>query len=78
MTSKNTLITAGSILIVLAVIFYWFEWRPSEIKKHCFYVSAELKGNLPFMADFSSSDNYSLESDEAQTNYTSCLKANGL
>ncbi len=31
--------------IVLVVAFYWYEWRPSQIKKECYKV-AEVKANV--------------------------------
>lgn len=68
-----------SIIILLIISgFYWFQLRPSQIKKHCFYTSATLKENLSPHADLTSPDSFSLASVEAQSNYHSCLTSNGL
>lgn len=34
---KNPLVIQGAvILLILSGAFYWFEWRPTEIKKGCY------------------------------------------
>lgn len=29
------------ILVILGITFYWYEWRPSEIKKECIDVAKD-------------------------------------
>lgn len=33
--SKSLLVISIIILLVLGFAFYWFEWRPTEIRKSC-------------------------------------------
>ena len=66
------------VVVILGFAFYWYSYRPEKIKKHCYYISAELKENLLPDADLTSSDSYSLASETAKTNYYSCLSASGL
>ncbi|OGL74376.1 hypothetical protein A3E39_03240 [Candidatus Uhrbacteria bacterium RIFCSPHIGHO2_12_FULL_60_25] len=76
---KNPYLIAGAVVLtLLAFAFYWYEWRPTQIKKHCYYVSAELKDNLLPTADLQSPDSFSLSNKSARDNYNSCLNANGL
>ena len=28
-----------TILIILGLVFYWFQWRPSGIRKNCYLLS---------------------------------------
>lgn len=53
------------ILLTISLAFYWFEWRPSEIKKQC--VEKLLKGEA---SDFSVS--------EFNTAIDICLKKYGI
>jgi len=32
-------------LIVLGFNFYWFEWRPTQIKKRCYDIAVVIGGN---------------------------------
>lgn len=55
-------LTIGILIFLGAGLFYWFEWRPSEIKKEC----AEKTKNS--IAAFKMRDNL----------YDQCLRENGL
>ena len=33
-------------LVVIGVVFYWFEWRPKEIKKECLKNQLDYEGKL--------------------------------
>ena len=55
-----------AIVIIIAGLFYWYEWRPSEIKKEC-HSYATNKSSL--------SMNYISAYDNA---YKQCLRKNGL
>jgi len=34
-TLKIVLLISIAILIVLGLAFYWFQWRPTQIRKQC-------------------------------------------
>jgi hypothetical protein len=56
-----------AILLVIAGLFYWHEWRPSEIKKDCFFISKE--GASYMRVTYSNEINFI---------YENCLRENGL
>lgn len=53
------------LLVILGFAFYWFQWRPSEIRKECSRQSLIESGAI------SQSSNYSFF-------YELCLKEHGL
>lgn len=54
------------IVIILGAGFYWFQWRPSEIKKECSkYEDKTVKSN-------------SYYTDTTKNEYTDCLHKSGL
>lgn len=70
MNKKEYAIIAISLIVVLA-IFYWFEWRPSQIKQKC---STEARLNI-------SSDtqtNNTKRKEIINTYYNDCLIKFGL
>ena len=50
-------------LVILGIAFYWYEWRPSEIRKRC----ANYAG-----------DNFSIGSGLVDNVYEDCVRRNGL
>ncbi len=69
---KNTrIITAVGVLVVLAFGFYWFQWRPAQIKKDCvakMFDSGMLKGEKDI----------STFTQEYDIGYKICLQKHGL
>ena len=61
-------------------LFYWFEWRPSEIRKEC-YSSLQLSGGF---VDEKGADGLPslkmmpVSSDKADEFYRDCLRQHGL
>lgn len=51
------------VIIIFGFIFYWFEWRPSQIKKYC-YKEADKWSNGVGRASF-------------EYHYSKCLKYKG-
>ena len=44
--SKNLLLILGVLLLVAGFAFYWFEYRPSEIRKMCWRIApSTIEGN---------------------------------
>lgn len=44
MTTRKYTITAILLLLILGFIFYWFQYRPYQIKKHCGWRSTDAYG----------------------------------
>lgn len=71
------------IIIILAVLggaFYWFEWRPSQIRKEC-YFRLQIGGG--FSKEKDENDLPSLKmlpvpSEKADEFYRNCLREHGL
>lgn len=57
------------ILLVLVGLFYWYEWRPSEIKKDCNKEAVEKARSVE-------DGNQAMKIYDAR--YKSCLRENGL
>lgn len=55
------------ILIILGVVFYWYEWRPTQIKKECSMEAYDSSITSP-RRPWESPDDY----------YKKCLRENGL
>ena len=57
------------ILIIIGGAFYWFQWRPSQIRKECFQeVLRDVGGNIDVIGT----------SGVFQNRYNACLAKNGL
>lgn len=52
------------ILVVLTCVFYWYEWRPTEIRKYCINSITSI--------------NCSAMSDRCEALYRACLFKNGI
>ena len=59
-----------SVLLLLAGWFYWFQWRPNDIRKSCYQ---ELKD---FFTQDENSDKFSYSAGNSK--YSNCLVKNGL
>ncbi|MCK4797620.1 MAG: hypothetical protein KAT05_09575 [Spirochaetes bacterium] len=57
------------VLLILVGLFYWYEYRPSEIKKQCNKESVEKAKNIE-------DGNQAIKIYDAR--YKSCLRENGL
>lgn len=62
---KSVWVIITLILILVAGYFYWFQWRPSQIRKDC---AEKYPTNLGMKSDI----------DKAKTNYDHCLHEKGL
>ncbi len=73
---KNPLVTVGAVMIViLAFAFYWFQWRPVQIKKDCAQKSLVLNDPVAiYGTPFHPGPKYISN----PVFYDSCLKENGL
>jgi len=71
--NKKQLSLIITLFILLGGTFYWFQWRPTEIKRECFRKSDEVK-NLMIKAQKSG------EQIDYTVNYIykNCLRAYGL
>jgi hypothetical protein len=71
MTKIMKIIHGLVILVILGFAFYWFQWRPAQIRKECassFYV---VNPNNPYASDYEQIQLYN-------ANYINCLNAHGL
>ena len=73
MNKKTIIISSILIILISGGAFYWFQWRPTEIKKECFRRSDEVK-NLMIKAQKSG------EQIDYTVNYIykNCLRENGI
>lgn len=55
-------------VVFLAFLFYWYEWRPTEIKKRCNEIAIQ---NATKGASLHRDQNYKIE-------YEVCLRSNGV
>lgn len=70
MSKKMKIVHGLVILVILGGAFYWFQWRPSQIRKECYNSAIKNPFNI-----------YNSESERrANLNfvYGNCLKRNGL
>lgn len=60
------------LLLIVAAWFYWFQWRPTKIRKNCHQWIVDLPGRVE--------ESLYWESDRAEYNslYQSCLHREGL
>lgn len=66
---KERLIFTFSLMAVALLLFYWFQWRPSEIRKDCVvYAKTNTKDIRPRTDTPAVANNY----------YRDCLARNGL
>lgn len=64
--NQSALVIAAVILILVFGWFYWYEWRPSQIRKECAEIANVKSGNfLPLR-------------EEVEGRYYNCLRKNGL
>ncbi len=65
------------VLLILGFGFYWFEWRPSQIRKKCYEtVGGSFKTDGTFK-EFVAKQQF-LISDDFERSYQNCLRRNGL
>lgn len=72
---KSKIILIVVILAVLGGAFYWFQWRPSEIRKEC-AKSSELSGFTGLGLSKYLPENQKQEIVESE--YKNCLREHGL
>jgi len=75
---KGKIIIIVIIAALLGGVFYWFQWRPAQIRKECNQKTIE-----PMLNQFKSGDTVSFEQSNALSNmvqlfYKSCLYKYGL
>lgn len=60
-----------AILIILGLAFYWFQWRPTEIRQRCFAeATISSGGGIGW--------NNAVEQENINNYYSNCLKMWGL
>ncbi|MFH1822511.1 MAG: hypothetical protein ABH830_02305 [Patescibacteria group bacterium] len=62
------------IFLILSGAFYWFQWRPTQIRKECFKVKQETR---EVYSPLRSVSDEKME-EYAETNYQDCLRKHGL
>jgi hypothetical protein len=58
----SLIVGCGILLVIGGLLFYWFQWRPSEIRKRCAGAAA----------------NFSPTQDFAEHFYQNCIRQSGL
>ena len=59
------------ILIVLGIAFYWYEWRPMQIRKHCAFKAYNKRVGFLSLGQ-------NLSTPQTEQLYKDCLRENGL
>jgi len=86
MNKKQLSLLIITLFILLGGTFYWFQWRPTEIKKECYIEAKEKAISLlgkkvadepSQYSDMAKTGNYFLK-DDFQFLYQNCLRAHGL
>ena len=69
MNKKQIMVTFTLILsiVILAIAFYWYGWRPTQIRKNCY----DSIITNPFKTELE-------QQNESALQYQDCLKMNGL
>lgn len=67
MNKKQIMIILTLSIAILAIAFYWYEWRPTQIRKNCF----DSIITNPFETELEQRNDFELQ-------YQDCLKMNGL
>ncbi len=62
------MLVAGVVLI-LSLSFYWYEWRPTQIRKNCYKEAQERATELLVLFSFS---------EDVEFFYQRCLREKGL
>lgn len=71
MNKKTIIILSILIILISTGIFYWFQWRPTQIRKNCY--------NLAIKNPFKNPNATETERrSELNFVYQNCLKMNGL
>jgi hypothetical protein len=71
------------IAVLVLGTFYWFQWRPSEIRKKCLKISKEVYGQAVDVADEDGDGKIKVSEIEryqkwADRKYDNCLHEEGL
>ena len=72
------------LLALLVIGFYWYEWRPSEIKRNCYIIAEEEWRTSERSRGKSRYDKYIFSKDELNDDrsinerFTDCLSEKGL
>ena len=86
MNKKIIIISSILIILILAGAFYWFQWRPTQIRKNCYAEAKEKAISLlgkkvadepSQYSDMAKQGNKFLK-DDFQFLYQNCLRAHGL
>lgn len=64
-TNKKKIIISVIIILILGIPFYWFQYRPSSIRKYC-------------AKEYLGSRHYYFVSEESEKKYFNCLRAHGM
>jgi len=72
---KILFIILGSLLLLVVCWFYWFQWRPAEIRKECHWESINSVSDFPNDEPSTRTEKQKLWIDTA---FNLCLRRNGL
>lgn len=75
--NKRIIIIIALISIISGAIFYWYEWRPSQIIKKCSHRAEGMYGltkSLPGLPSIPES----VRQSQKEITYKDCLRENGL
>jgi len=64
---KSVIIEGIAVLAVVTVAFYWFSWRPMQIRKDCAHKAVAVAGGVE-----------SLDEEVYKFGYTLCVQIKGL
>ncbi len=59
------------VIVLIGGYFYWYEWRPAEIRKRCIEVTADVMKDGKYYG-------YKAEQERTDFLYKGCLKLQGL
>jgi uncharacterized protein YxeA len=71
MNKKTIFIGLILLILILVGVFYWYEWRPSQIRKNCYNSAVENPIRNPNATE-------SERRSELNFIYQNCLKMEGL
>lgn len=87
--NKYFVISLFVLIGVLALAFFWFEWRPSNIRKNCLESADEYISRKVYISSFSrfviqnkpeetEKDVESRKAKDKEAKFKDCLRENGL
>lgn len=75
---KRNIIIIIAIIFAVGFSFYWFQIRPSEIKKNCINEIESTSGSGAYQQFLKETGGINLESPEINGKYKTCLAKHGI